>query len=231
MKHYGIAQWIDFARNLAPAPEGAAMSGHLATGCLDCAEDEAFSRRLSDVCRVMVAQEAPLDLVRRARAIFPIPVSEPSRRVFRIPVELIYDSFLAPAPAGLRSTWQVGWQALYRAGDCSLDLRIEPELRSSRAAMIGQVSNHIEPDDSMSDLPVRLRAGKLIVAETRSNRFGEFQMEYEQQRRLHLCVYLDAGTRCIQVALKSVGTEKPAALEHLRLPARPAKRVRGGEDR
>ncbi len=215
MKHYGINQWVDFARNLVDEAGETAMRGHLAAGCAECRDVAVFTERMGDICRVMAAQAAPDDVVRRARAIFPLQLQPRKRRVFRIPVELIYDSFLVPAHAGLRSTWQVGWQALYRAGDCSLDLRIEPEMRSARAAVIGQVSNHVTPDDHMSDLDVCIRSGKLIVAETRSNRYGEFQLEYEQQRRLQLCVYLDEGTRCIQVGLKSVGTDRPAAIDRL----------------
>ena len=216
MKHYGINQWVDFARNLLDETGETTMRSHLAAGCAECGEVAVFTGRMTDICREMAAQAAPDDVVRRARAIFPIQLEPRKKRIFRIPVELIYDSFLVPAHAGLRSTWQVGWQALYRAGDCSLDLRIEPEMRSARAAMIGQVSNHVVPDEHMSDLAVCIRSGKLIVAETRSNRYGEFQLEYEQQRRLQLCVYLDEGTRCIQVGLKSVGTDKPAAMDRLR---------------
>src|SRR6185369_10647065 len=112
------------------------------------------------------------------------------KRGNRIPIELIFDSFLAPMPAGLRATWQVGWQGLYRAGDCSVDLRIEPELKTSRAAVIGQITNHVAPEVEMSDLPVCLRSGKLVIAETLSNRFGEFQMEYDQQAQLNLFIRL-----------------------------------------
>jgi hypothetical protein len=205
MNHFGIGQWVDFARNLVAADKQTAMRNHLATGCKECGDEAAFFGRLAVVTQAMTAV-APEWAVARALAIVPGRTPKPARRVFRIPVELIYDSFLVPAPAGLRSTWQVGWQALFRAGDCSLDLRIEPELRSSRASVIGQISNYTVPDQRMADLAVRLKAGKLVVAETRSNQFGEFQMEYEQQGRLQLCVYLDGGSRSIQVPLKNFGS-------------------------
>jgi hypothetical protein len=130
---------------------------------------------------------------------------------------LIYDSFLVPAPAGIRASWQVGWQGLYRAGDCSLDLRIEPELQSSRAAVIGQISNHTVPETQMADIPVCLRSGRLVVAETVSNRFGEFQMEYEQQGRLQLCLHLDGGARRIQVPLKKLVADNQAGKHRLNI--------------
>ena len=61
----------------------------------------------------------------------------------------------------------------------------------------------------MGDLPVCLRAGKLVVAETLSNRFGEFQMEYEQQARLQLCIDLK-DAKMIQVPLKKFTSDQPA---------------------
>ena len=85
--------------------------------------------------------------------------------------------------------------------NCSVDLRIEPELKSERAAVIGQITNHVLPELEMSNLPVSLRAGKQVVAETVSNRFGEFQMEYHQQAQLKLCIHLQ-DSKSIQVPLK-----------------------------
>ena len=60
--------------------------------------------------------------------------------------------------------------------------------------MIGQITNHVLPELEMGNLPVCLRAGKQVVAETLSNRFGEFQMEYDQQAQLKLCIR-SAGLR------------------------------------
>jgi hypothetical protein len=181
------------------------MREHLETGCADCAPMAAFLKSLARVCRGMEA--APDTVARLARAICPARPSTRASRSIRIPIELIYDSFLAPATAGLRATWQAGWQALYRAGDCSLDVRIEPDLRSSKAAVIGQVFNHALPDLPMGNIPVCLRSGRQVVAETRSNRFGEFQMEYDQQSRLQLWIYLDGGARRIVAPLRKIATQ------------------------
>ena len=189
MKHYGIAHWVDFARGAVPEQEGSIMQEHLASGCLECGQVVAFCDKLARICLALVSHRVPEAAVRNARAIFPIRWPDRPKRGVRIPVELIYDSLLVPVPVGMRASWQVGWQGLYRAGDCSLDLRIEPDLQSSRAAVIGQVCNHTVPETEMANIPIRLRSGRLVVAETLSNRFGEFQMEYEQKGRLQLCVY------------------------------------------
>ena len=91
-----------------------------------------------------------------------------------------------------------------------MDLRIEPELKSSRAAVIGQVTNHVRPEGDMSNIPVSLRSGNVLVAETVSNRFGEFQMEYEEQPQLKLCIHL-ADSKVIQLPLKKLTADQTAA--------------------
>jgi len=214
MKHYALDQWIDFDRGLVPAEDAIRMRNHLAAGCTSCQREAEFCAQLTSVCQRLETQrlgteKVPESVIRMARAIFPVRSSTRPKRGLLLPIELIYDSFLVPSPAGLRATWQVGWQGLYRAGDCSVDVRIEPELKSTRAALIGQITNHVLPQVEMANIQVCLRSGKLVVAEALSNRFGEFQMEYEQQTRLKLCFTLQDGSKCIQVPLKSFTSDKP----------------------
>jgi len=192
------------------SPEKAEMEQHLLSGCTRCLQEAAFCHQIGRVCHRIKAHPVPDSVTRLARAIFPVR-SQPPTRGSRLPIELIYDSFLVPAPVGLRATWQVGWQGLYRSGDCSVDLRIEPELKSTRAAVIGQITNHVLPEAEMRNIPVSLRAGNQVIVETLSNRFGEFQMEYEQQARVKLCISLQGGSKHIQVPLKRFTSEKPEA--------------------
>ena len=152
MKHYAIEQWADFTRGLAGKEERTEMQAHLQNGCPRCRRLADFSSRLTATCISLATDKVPEAIVRLARAIFPAPVQQGPKRGNRLPIELIFDSFLVPSPVGLRATWQVGWQGLYRAGDCSVDLRIEPELNSSRAAVIGQVTNHVVPEFEMGNL-------------------------------------------------------------------------------
>ena len=185
------------------------MRGHLAAGCDRCQPEAAFCIQLTEVCRRLEGQQVPEWVLRLAKAIFPYRAPDRPKRGTRLPIEIIYDSFLVPVPAGLRATWQIGWQGLYRAGDCSLDVRIEPEMKSAGAALVGQIANHVLPDAEMANVQVRLVAGKSVVAETRSNRFGEFQMEYQQGSQLKLCIYLQDGSKTIQVPLRRLTNEGP----------------------
>jgi hypothetical protein len=224
MNHYAIDQWVDYSRGLVNADESTKMRTHLTEGCPECKRLFDFTSKLAVACSGSTSTQVPENALRLARAIFPVTIQDRPNRGNRIPIELIFDSFLVPQPAGLRATWQVGWQGLYRAGHCSIDLRIEPELKSSRASVIGQITNNVVPDSAMSDLPVSLRAGKQIVAETVSNRFGEFQLEYEERAQLKLCIHL-ADEKVIQVPLKKLAAEQAAG------QSRKAARKQTGEKR
>ena len=146
MKHYAIDQWADFTRGLIAVRNVRRCRRTSTSGCQKCGQLSDFTTRLTVTCTSLAADPIPESTVRLARAIFPVRVHDRPKRGNRLPIELIFDSFLVPSPVGLRATWQVGWQGLYRAGDCSLDLRIEPELKSSRAAVIGQITNHVLPE-------------------------------------------------------------------------------------
>jgi hypothetical protein len=210
MKHYAIEKWVDYSRGIVPRDEAEQMRVHLQSGCAECDELSGFTSKLSSTCTVLATDAVPESILRLARAIFPVRMQDRPKRGNRLPVELIFDSFLVPSAVGLRSTWQVGWQGLYRAGEYSVDLRVEPELKSSRASVIGQITSHVLPAVEMENLPVSLRSGKLVVAETLSNQFGEFQMEYDQQTQLKLCIYL-RDSKSIQVPLKKFTSDQPAA--------------------
>jgi hypothetical protein len=219
MNDYGITQWVDYARGVVPAAERERMQRHLAGGCRECREMAEFCEKVSRTGAAMMRIEVPESAVRQVKAIFP-PRAKTAKRSFLLPAQLIFDSFLSPVPAGLRASWQVGWQGLYKAGDCSLDLRIEPELKTSRAAVIGQITSATLPESEMTNVPVFLKSGKNVVASTVSNRFGEFQIEYEQQARLQLCVYLEGGAKRIQVSLKKLTTDNPIGGNRFKLGSR-----------
>jgi hypothetical protein len=97
MRHYALDQWIDFTRELAAPEERARMAEHLATGCDRCRRDADFCAQVNHVCQRLETQHVPEYVTRLARAIFPFRVAEPGRGT-RLPIEVLFDSFLVPAP-------------------------------------------------------------------------------------------------------------------------------------
>lgn len=206
-KHYTIVEWMEFARGFTSEETKERMTRHLVEGCLECQEKADFFSKVVKVCRDMIPGEVLETMLERARNIWPANIQP--ERATRIPVELVYDSRRAPAAAGLRGLKEAGWRVLYRAGgDCSLDFQVEPVLRSSRISIVGQIRSEQSPQTEMANIPVVLQSGKMMMAETRSNRFGEFQMECEQRKQLQLRIYIEHGTRFIEVPVHRFVKEK-----------------------
>jgi len=179
------------------------MRGHLDAGCAACSGSARFCASLQEVLGAS-ATVVPSWAVQRAKNIFPrsAPLAD-TRRVL-LPLETIYDSFLAPAFVGLRGHGPVAWQALYRAGKCFVDRRIDPILSWTRATVVGQISSRLMPEEETQNCPVTIEAGGATMAETRCNRFGEFQLEYEEMPRLELYIHLAGGTKVVKLRLKQL---------------------------
>lgn len=204
--HYGILEWMEFARGTVPEETRSRMSSHLNEGCSDCQKTAAFFEKLTNVCRDMIPDDVSESMLQRARTICPHTVPRESGARRRIPAELIYDSSLAPAPLGLRASKVTGSRVLYRAGKWSLDFHLEPGLQASQISLIGQILREGEPQ-SVSYIPVALKSRAATVTETLTNQFGEFQMECKRHKNLRLCIYLERDTQFIEVPLQLSGTD------------------------
>ena len=121
----------------------------------------------------------------------------------RLRAVLQFDSMFDLQPAGARSL-PLGCGSrvlLFRAGEYSVDLRLEAEPEQLNWTLVGQLSNDDNPSDEMSDLPVLVMAGKKVIGKTFSNGFGEFILPGLPRQTLHLCVPLAAVGQQIDLAL------------------------------
>src|SRR2546425_1221975 len=224
MNHFDISKWADFVRGLIEESAQVAMKRHLASGCRKC-------RRITDLLHNVVTAarndsqvQVPDYALRCARAIFLLQQPEKVQILPRIPARLLYDSFREPLPAGLRTQQRLSRQALYQAGDYSLDLRLENERGSSRVALVGQIQNRKQAGKRLGGgVPVLLVSGKMILAHAVSNSLGEFQMEYAPQKHQRLYVPVHRSGKRVQVFLNKLRTEK-AAEERRRKRSHPRRR-------
>src|SRR5713101_2619770 len=174
MKHFELAEWTDFVRGLVEKSARLPMEHHLASGCRKCRHTADLLRKLVTAARNDSQVQVPDYALRCARAIFLLQQPEKVQILPRIPARLLYDSFREPLPAGVRTQQRLSRQALYQAGDYSLDLRLENERGSPRVALVGQIKNRKEPSKHLGDVPVLLVSGRKLLARTMSNSLGEF---------------------------------------------------------
>ncbi len=212
MRHYEIGQWVDMVRGLLSERKRAEMLAHVSSGCRRCGR--AF-RILQEVARVSGAEkqyQVPPYVVHGARAIFALQRPEKVYFFPRTVARLIYDSFKEPMPVGLRARHRITRHALYQAGDFSVDIRLDHQPGTATVTLVGQIFSRSNPGESLTDVPVFLVSGNKSVAQSTSNAFGEFQLEYRPMR--HLRLYMQGNKdfqRNIEVPLGRFAEPSPQA--------------------
>lgn len=206
-EHYDAPSWALFVTGRLEPREQAAMAAHLATNCKECRQWVVLLGRIQELGASAVCVEPPEEVLKRAKAIFTTGQLGESITLPRRIARLVYDSFLDPLPAGVRSGVESSDRhLLYRAGNYSLDLRVERERGSHQMILLGQVADHADPTRPLSELPVYLLSGQSMLRRTVSNSLGEFTLQVEPVKKLRLCIPV-AGAR-IELPLSRLTSSK-----------------------
>lgn len=201
MKHIETHRWLDHARGLLDDEERAAADAHAAT-CATCRRTGEVMGRLATVARADAAYDVPSDAVERALEVFAVSPSKRREKLTQAVARLVYDSFRAPLPAGVRAANRVD-QVLYEADEFTLDLQVHREHVERKAGLVrvvlvGQIADRNTPARRLSGRPVLLLSGRKVTARTLSNELGEFHLEAEPHERLWLQVWV-GGDRKIDI--------------------------------
>jgi hypothetical protein len=199
MRHFGDEEWADFARDEGAAEQRARMQHHLDEGCRRC------SRRLAvwSTVRRLASREAayrpPDGAVRLVRGQYALERPRSDLRRASL-AALVFDSFRAPLPVGVRSAGTSTRQLLYRSGGRLVKLRVDRDRDSERMSLVGQVVDERNPYRELQNLPVLVQSGRKTVSRTLTNRLGEFEVEFEPARSLRLSVGIP-GPKAITLRL------------------------------
>jgi len=161
-------------------------------------------RKLIEVAVADAQYEVPESALHMARAFYNLQKPEQVRVLPKVLAQLVFDSFREPSLAGVRGQQRITRQAMYEAGDYSVDLRLEQERGAATVALVGQIVNRVTPEQKVADIPVVLMAGQEILARARSNEFGEFQFEYQPRQPLSLHVPVERAGQEIEVRLQDL---------------------------
>jgi CheY-like chemotaxis protein len=130
----------------------------------------------------------------------PIPVR---RRIMQA-ARLIFDSFLQPAPVGIRVSHLHGRQFIYQAGDLMVDLSLEPpQTDGGPISLVGQLMDSARPERGLGAFSVGLQGSKAPIAMTSANKFGEFRFEFGMEQDVKLEIET-APRDWISIALPSL---------------------------
>ena len=174
--HAGDAEWLDYARGLGDADRRHALAAHVEAGCARCTA----SLRVWEAAVGAAARDrgyAPPDsLLRQAKGAFAL--SRPSTRR-ELAASLVFDSFLAPVAAGVRSASAGPRLLLYKAGRYEVRLRAESVPGAGRVSLVGQVVDEENPDAFLENMTVMVYDGQRSIDRTTTNRLGEFAFDFE----------------------------------------------------
>jgi hypothetical protein len=120
---------------------------------------------------------------------------------------LTFDSWQAPALAGVRSAGLQERHVTYRSGDWEVDLRFERPAGQA-FSVTGQVAHRKDGDARLDGTPVTVRAGRRTVATTALNVFGEFQVDCDPRDDLHLVIAIAASRTRLDIPLPTPDSQR-----------------------
>jgi hypothetical protein len=203
-KHYSTEEWVDFVMQQTTQIEMSAMQSHLDAGCKRCANLASLWSRVGQVARRESSCEPPASAVEHVRQSFALLVkSSGADRKPLIP-RLTFDSLWQPAYAGIRSGFTGSRHVMYASGRMSIEMRLEPEPRSERINLAGQISVPSLESEAFPPTPVVVSGKWGILADTTTNRFGEFHVAFVPEPGLQVSFDI-VGKDQIIVSLDSSG--------------------------
>lgn len=187
--HFALEELADLARNIGPAERLKAMKEHVAD-CRKCAKASEAWQRVSRTAHRLSASEPPEGTVRVAKALYAAHGPQKAKRPKSLVAQLLFDSSLAPAQAGVRSSTANPRQLLFGSGEYRVDLRIEPQDDADTVALLGQILHASNPGKSLGSVAVSLNEGRRVLAQSQTNCMGEFQLQCDLKPTLELRLML-----------------------------------------
>ena len=193
MEHFSERPWADFVRGISEPEISKDIKAHLAADCSKCKSTlDAWSR----VRRLASAENAyapPENLVRLVKLGFASkPAHQPRTSTLGknwTLANLVFDSFVQPLPAGVRSAALSAWQVVYEAEGLTVDLRLGHRAQSKTVHLVGQVFDKRAVRLWQSDAIIQVSTEQdHVVATTAVNAMGEFHIEFKPQDHLWLSV-------------------------------------------
>lgn len=186
MKHFSLADWVDFVRGVVEKDRKEAMQSHLESGCKACNKAAKTWAHVHEAAKRERAYEPPESAVRMAKSHLPLQGKSEKKSK----VQLLFDSFQTPVTAGVRSTATAARQMLYGIGTYRIDLHMEPQMDSDKVSVVGQILNSADPGKTGAQVTVSLLRGSKVVAQAQTNTLGEFRLECSLEGQLQLLLAL-----------------------------------------
>ena len=186
MSHFSPSQWIDFTHGLLTQQDTAVLQSHLDNNCEECLKSLIVWRSVSECLSREVQYTPPDQVLRKVKSAY--AVHKPWKWLVEVAqrAQVVFDSFGQPAPAFVRSSTSASRRLVHEAPPFVIDLRLETV--RDRLFLIGQILNSEYPDDIPPGIDILLLEGEDLVARTKANKSGEFELQCSRDRSLRLFI-------------------------------------------
>ena len=193
MEHFSVEKWIDFVNQAVSTNEKQRMEKHLSLGCEACQTTVSLWQRVRASAAAEGNYQPPESAVRIAKAAFAGAGFTAAIKGAESKVQLLFDSFLQPMLAGVRSAGAGARQMLYRADPYQIDVQLELKPGGNRVVVTGQLLNLSDPKITATGTRIRVSNMHGDVAHTMANEFGEFNSEVKNSGDLQLTFATPSG--------------------------------------
>jgi hypothetical protein len=200
MKHFTDEDWLDFAKRSLPGEKMTRMRAHLDRGCRSCGEVFLVWENVYEIVGRQADYEPDESVVNAVKDAY-------AERQWRLPTstfesalaKLVFDSFVdATAIAGIRAASTSARHLVYQFPPWIIDVRVDTE--GGRRMIAGQVLESAGQSATAAQGGVVLMRGDMKIAETTTNKFGEFQLECEGGSNLRILLEI-GGQQPVSVNL------------------------------
>ena len=203
MKHFSSVDWIDFVNHVLDPSHEIVMQKHLEGGCESCTGELARWGRLRRFARREEDYQPPGEVVHMAKVAFSASRWAQKCTAAKGAIELLFDSFRQPVPAGLRSVGNAPRRMLYAADAFKIDVQVESQTGGQTILVTGQLLDLRQRGAVARDMKVTLSNRRGRTVEVRTNEFGEFREEIENSGDLEL-MFPSGSTEPLVISLPNV---------------------------
>src|SRR5258708_10222817 len=122
MQHFSEQAWADFVRGVSESETKANIESHLARGCCDCGATSDVWNQLQTIVSNEKSYMPPESAVRMVKLEF---VTTNSQEQASVLANLLFDTFVQPLAAGIRSGAAVARQLLYQPQQLTVNLHLD----------------------------------------------------------------------------------------------------------
>jgi hypothetical protein len=193
MEHFSVEKWIDFVNQAVTTNEKLQMDKHLNLGCESCQKTVTLWQRVRSSAAAEGNYQPPEGAVRIAKAAFAGVALDQQTKGAESKVKVLFDSFLQPLLAGVRSAGTGTRQMLYRADPYQIDVQLEMRPGGNRVVVTGQLLNLNNPKIIAEGTRILVSNMHGDVVHTLANQFGEFSGEVKNSGDMQLTFATPSG--------------------------------------